>query len=73
MPEDVFYYRNFPSQSAPEALKDIIKRFRDLVWIPKRSEKLGNEVIDQSWDENCNMVSVQLESMILQWVDRRRY
>lgn len=57
MPEDVFYYRNFPPQPAPEALKDIIKKFRDLVWIPKRSEKSGNKVIDQSWDENCNMYS----------------
>jgi hypothetical protein len=46
MPEDVFYYRNFPLQSALEALKDIIKRFRDLVWIPKRSEESGNKVIN---------------------------
>ena len=73
MPEDVFYYRNFPPQSAPEALKGIIKKFRDLVWIPKRSEESGNNIIDQSWDENCNMVSVQLESMIPQWVDGGRY
>ena len=48
-PDDPDHYRNYPPIPAFQALRDVVNKFRNLTWIPKRNGESG-EIIDSGWD-----------------------
>lgn len=53
-PDDPHHYRNYPPLPAVESLRDILDKFRDLTWIPKKNNDNEGEIITLRQDRSTH-------------------